>query len=138
MRATVRVSAALFLWVVAPSPGQDTTVAPPPLKVRQLCGQVVVGKAYYVPYAQLELRRKPDTEPLMTVRADAEGKFFFQGVKKGEYWLVARIPETAIENHFPVRVTKESSVRVCQQEIEISVCGLECQHSWIKLRKRGK
>ncbi|MBI4467333.1 MAG: carboxypeptidase regulatory-like domain-containing protein [Acidobacteria bacterium] len=110
----------------------------PPLKVKQLCGQVMAGPSYYVPNASVELRRERNSGTLVSQTVDAEGKFFFREVKKGQYWLYVRIAEgpPPIQKVYRVRLTKESRAASCEQEIEVSVCGLEMHCNWIKLRKK--
>jgi hypothetical protein len=100
----------------------------------------MVGPNYYVPKAHVELRAEQNSGALQSQEADSNGRFFLVNVKKGKYWLYVRLPESDIAKAFPVVLTrdiKETAPRICSQEIEVSVCGIECGFNWLKVRKKA-
>ncbi len=89
------------------------TVYPKPLKVRQICGQVVVANRH------LELRKEPQGTAIADAISSSDGSFAFWKIQAGNYWLA--IPGLTTQDVYPLTLIRPVKTTVCGRRLFVNI-----------------
>jgi hypothetical protein len=101
----------------------DTCFAPKnPVPAAVVCGHVFDPAGQLVANVELMLVSKENV--IAEARADAQGKFMFRPVPKGEYDLTTKADGWHL--FWPVKVTSSKISKACKQPLEVTLGIKEC------------
>ena len=112
-----RAFAAVSLFFLFPFVFSET-IAPPALKVRQICRQAFIANG------QIELRREPHGTAFASTTTDRDGMFNFQPTPTGRVYLA--MPGNAIQDWVPLDVHRPLNSNTCRHPLYVRhTMGLE-------------
>ena len=135
MRARVAIAAGLTL--IAPLIASCECIAQKPLRVKQVCGQVIdFQRKNGWPHARLVLRAQDGRD--LETHTDDNGEFTFESVPKGSYQLSVFLGEDVLRSQVPIAITvTKSGIGACRMPIEVGVGFLPEVCAGAKLRRRS-
>ena len=108
----------LAVGVLATPLEADTCFAPKnPVPAAVVCGQVIDPAGGFV--ANVELQLVSGETVVARADADAQGKFMFGPVPKGEYDLTTKVAGWYL--FWPVKVTGSKVSKACKQPLEVKL-----------------
>jgi hypothetical protein len=106
VKARARFAAAFILFTVSVFP---ETIDPPPLKVRQVCGQAFPADV------RIEVRQQPLGEVVASATTNDQGEFFFSQLPHGRLYLA--LPGLALHDYYPIELQSPLSANMCKKPL---------------------